>query len=175
MKPPVIIVDYDPDWPRRYGEERVLILETIGEYIASVEHIGSTSVPDLAAKPIIDIMAGLARLDDALHCVEPLSAVGYEYVPEYETQMPDRRYFRKGPERKRTHHLHMVELNGDFWTRHLLFRDYLRAHPEQIRAYADLKRVLAARYGRDREGYTNAKSEFVEGVLRTAIREIDGR
>lgn len=108
-------------------------------------------------------MAGVRRLADADRCVEP-QRLGYEYVPEYEADIPDRRYFRKGPAGARTHHLHMVEYGGDFWERHVLFRDYLRAHPEVARQYEELKRDLADRYGRDREGYTDAKTAFIKGV-----------
>jgi GrpB-like predicted nucleotidyltransferase (UPF0157 family) len=165
MSYPVVIVDYDPEWPARYAAEAARIRETLGDRIVAVEHIGSTAVPGLAAKPIIDLMVGLRRLADAGDCIAPLEGLGYEYVPQYEESMPERRYFHKGPPGSRTHHLHMVEVTSDFWERHLLFRDHLRAHPEETRAYAALKRELAGRHGADREAYTNAKTDFIEAAV----------
>ena len=164
MKAPVVIVEYDPRWPALYEAEASAILGAIGHVIVALEHVGSTSVPGLGAKPIIDILAGVRILADAAQCVEPLRGLGYEYVPEYEAEIPDRRYFRKGPPAGRTHHLHLVEHGGEFWMRHLLFRDYLRAHPEAAQAYDRLKRELAARFGSDRDGYTDAKTEFVRSI-----------
>ncbi|MDH4208951.1 MAG: GrpB family protein, partial [Anaerolineae bacterium] len=90
---------------------------------------------------------------------------GYEYVPEYNEFIPERRYFHKGPPEARTFHLHMVELASEFWERHLLFRDWLRSHPEDAQEYDELKRGLADRFGRDREGYTEAKGPFIEAVV----------
>jgi GrpB-like predicted nucleotidyltransferase (UPF0157 family) len=169
-EPPIIITDYDPSWPTRYELEKSLILGAVGPYAAAVEHIGSTSVPGLAAKPIIDILVGLNDLADAQWCIEPMERTGYEYVPEYEVQLPDRRYFRRPPgeEVVRKYHVHMVEVGGAFWTRHVLFRDYLRAHPEAAAEYADLKRRLAAEYGSDMAGYTDAKTDFIRAVERRA-------
>jgi len=130
----------------------------------AVEHVGSTAVPGLAAKPVIDIVVGVRRLKDAAACAAPLAAIGYECVPEYEAEIPDRRYFRKGPFGGRTHHLHMVEFGGAFWRRHLAFRDWLRTHPEDAARYGALKRELAATHEADREAYTEAKNAFVREV-----------
>ena len=154
-----------------YEAEKALLLPAIGDHAVAIEHIGSTAVPGLAAKPIIDIMVGLGRLEDAPITVEPLRLLGYEYVPEFEAELPDRRYFRKGPISSRTHHLHMVAHGGPFWERQLLFRDYLCAHPETARAYARLKRDLAAMFGDDREGYTYAKTSFIGSMEESARTE----
>jgi len=159
---PVIIVDYDANWPAQYAEEKRLIETAIGPYLVAIEHMGSTSVPGLAAKPIIDIMAGVRSLADAEQCKAPLAAIGYIY--QRDDTIPDRVYFNKGPQAQHRH-LHMAELGGAFWRRHLALRDYLRAHAEMAGAYATLKRRLAARFGNDREGYTEAKTVFVEGVV----------
>ena len=161
---PVVIVDYDPTWPARFEAGRSAILDAIGEYAVATEHMGSTAVPGLAAKPIIDIMVLVRDLGDAPACVPRLASLGYDYVPEFEAEMPERRYFRKGPPSGRTHHLHMYAAGEDHWRRYLLFRDYLRAHPEAARQYADLKRGLAERFGSDREGYTDAKTAFVRAI-----------
>lgn len=168
MSDPVLIVDYNPDWPRMFEVEKARILAAIGDRIAAIEHVGSTAVTGLGAKPIIDIMVGLNRLADARECIAPLEQVGYEYVPQYEVVMPERRYFRKGPPTARTHHVHMVETTSDFWERHLLFRDYLRSHPDVARQYFLLKKELAERYGSDREGYAEAKTAFIRSVEATA-------
>jgi len=170
MSNPVIIADYDPDWPQRYEAERGRILAAIAPWVAQIEHIGSTSVPGLGAKPIIDIMVAVRSLDDAAHCIEPLRALGYQYHPEFEDTLPERRYFNRGPSDDH-YHLHMVELDGGFWQRHLLFRDYLRAHPEAAQEYERLKRALAAQYRDDRSGYTDAKTEFITAIERKARAE----
>ncbi len=133
----ITIVGYDPKWPELYREELCRILHSIVDLIVAIEHIGSTAVPGLAAKPIIDIIAGVRSLEDAPRCIGPLEAMDYEYVPQYEVYIPERRYFRP-----RTHHLHMVEISSEFWRRHLLFRDFLRSHPDVAQEYAELKRTL---------------------------------
>ena len=163
------IVDYDSTWPHQFEEERRRVLAAIGRYVAAVEHVGSTAVPGLAAKPIIDILVGLRSLADATNCIIPLTGLGYEYVPEWEAELPERRYFRRVVPRPRTHHIHMVETTSEFWRRQLLFRDYLRAHPNDARAYETLKRDLASRFdvGRD---YAAAKSVFISAILDKADR-----
>lgn len=174
MGRPVQIVDYDPAWPELFERERALIAEALGDLAAAIEHVGSTAVPGLGAKPILDMMVGLRSLEDGERSVAPLEALGYEYMGEM--GIPGRFYFRKPPghDRLRTHHIHMVELACDFWQRHLLFRDYLRSHPEDARRYHELKARLAARYGADREGYTEAKTEFIRSCEERA-RELLGQ
>lgn len=170
----VVIAEYDPRWPVMYEEEKARILDAIGHRLVAIEHMGSTSVPGLAAKPIIDIMAAIDSLANDQECVIPLLGLGYEYVPEHEDIIPERRYFRKGPQGARTHHLHMVELGSEFWERQLLFRDYLRAHPDEASRYCQLKRELAAQYRNDRASYTDAKGPYITSVLEKvrAAREI---
>ena len=171
MRPPVIIVEYNPQWPALYEEEKAQILSLIGHKVVAIEHIGSTAVPGLGAKPIIDIMVAIHRLANAEECILPLQSAGYEYVPEYEDTLPERRYFRKGPSGARTHHVHMVELTSDFWWRHLLFRDFLRTHPEVAWQYYQLKKELAAKYSSDHLGYTEAKTTFIESIITRALGE----
>lgn len=93
MRPRIEIVDYNPVWPVRFAKEKASLLEAIGDWAMVIEHIGSTAVPGLGAKPIIDIMLGVHRLADARYCIAPLAAIGYEYVPQFEDEMPERRYF----------------------------------------------------------------------------------
>lgn len=167
-KAPIVIVEYDPQWPILFEQEKKAIWAAIGQFVRGIEHMGSTAVPGLPAKPLIDICVGLQDIDDAMKCIEPLKALGYEYVPEYEKVLPDRRYFRKGLPGKRTHHLHMWRINSAGWNRHLLFRDTLRAQPQLAQDYLALKERLAKKYGHDRPAYSDAKSEFVESVLARA-------
>ena len=175
MGAPVVIVDYDPQWSLLYEQERNRILSVISHRIAAIDHVGSTAVPGLGAKPIIDIIVAVHRLTESAECVPPLQSIGYEYVPAFEAFIPERRYFRKGPWYARTHHLHMVELANEFWERHLLFRDHLRAHPDVAHQYQELKKELAARFGSDRDGYTDAKTSFIESAVAQARAIADGR
>ena len=166
---PVVIVPYDPSWPARYEEERVRIVEALGAAMAGVvaiEHAGSTAVPELAAKPVIDIMIGVREFAHGERCIEPMETLGYEYRGE--AGVPGRYYFRKG--NPRSHHVHLVEHGGEFWNGHIAFRDLLRERPDIARRYAALKKELATRYGTDRVGYTDAKTPFIESVLAQARR-----
>jgi GrpB-like predicted nucleotidyltransferase (UPF0157 family) len=172
LKVPVEIVDYDPEWPVLFEKEKNRILSVIGKKVIAVEHVGSTSVPGLGAKPIVDIMVGIRRLSDAQDCIKPLESIGYEYVPEYEASIPERRYFHRGPHIPNKHyHLHMVEHNSDFWTRHLLFRDHLRTHACTASEYCELKKQLAAKHRSNREAYTEAKTSFIESALSKALSQ----
>ena len=166
---PVIVVPYDEAWPSLFFAERTRIEAAIGPWVEEIEHVGSTAVPGLAAKPVIDIMVGVKSLDDSPILVERLVGIGYEYVPEFERILPFRRYFRKMQEGRRTHQIHLVERsNAEWWDRHLLFRDYLRAHPEAAEEYSRLKYDLSLRFGEDRVAYTDAKTDFISEVVRRA-------
>lgn len=165
---PITIAEWTPEWVDEFENEEKQIRDTVGHHISAVEHIGSTAVPDLGAKPIIDIMVGVETLAEAEQCIRPLENLGYEYCPEFEEEMPNRRYFRKTASGRHTHHLHMVEQHGDFWHRHLLFRDYLREHDAVVRQYDELKRELAENHPQDIATYTDAKTEFIEGVVEDA-------
>ena len=167
----IVITGYNPQWPLLYEEEKSRILATIGYHVVAIDHVGSTAVPSLGAKPIIDIMVAVHRLADAESCIVLLSTSGYEYVPLEEAGIPERRYFRKGTPQARTHHLHTVERISEFWERHLLFRDFLRAYPEVVQQYYELKKELTAWCGSDREGYTEAKTSFIESVTARARLE----
>jgi GrpB-like predicted nucleotidyltransferase (UPF0157 family) len=169
---PVLVVPYDEAWPSLFLEEWARIEGAIGPWVEEVAHVGSTAVPGLAAKPIIDIMVGVKSLDDSPVLVEHLVGIGYEYVPEFERVMPLRRYFRKVREGRRTHQIHLVERsNVEWWERHLSFRDHLRAHPETAREYGRLKHHLAERFRADRDAYTDAKTDFISEVVRRATED----
>jgi GrpB-like predicted nucleotidyltransferase (UPF0157 family) len=166
---PIEVVDYDPRWPLRYQRERDRIAAALGEHAVAIEHVGGTAVPGLPAKPVIDIMVGVPDIERAGQAVAGLINLGYQYVPELESQLPERRYFRRGtPE---THHVHMVAVSSDFWEEHLLFRDYLRTHPQAAEEYGKLKRGLASRFRFDRDAYRAGKLPFIDTVVDAARRE----
>ena len=171
---PVVLVPYDPAWPSRFREERDGIGKALGDRAIAIEHVGSTAVPGLLAKPTIDIMVGIRRLSEAPACIAALEPLGYEYRPDVEAEMPERRFFDKGPPGARTHHLHMVEYAGPFWMRHLLFRNFLRAHADRAAAYGALKQELAAKHAADRVAYTDAKGLFIETAVADARKEFAG-
>jgi GrpB-like predicted nucleotidyltransferase (UPF0157 family) len=132
--------------------------------VADIQHIGSTSVPGLAAKPIVDVGVAIEEYPLPETSIQAVVALGYEHVGEY--GIPRRHYFRKG--RPRTHHLHVLEVKSDEWGKHILFRDYMRAHREEALRYEALKRELARVYQHDREAYTEGKTEFVLATLAKA-------
>ncbi len=161
------VVDYDPEWPRRFEGAAARLRAAAPALIVAVEHIGSTAVPGLAAKPIVDLMPAVAagHPADLDRCVAPIVALGYEYIQKYEDEMPYRRFFRLR-RAGRQHNVHLVELGGEFWARHLAFRDILRTHPQVAAQYAALKRSLALRCD-DVGDYTDAKTGFIEATLAT--------
>jgi GrpB-like predicted nucleotidyltransferase (UPF0157 family)/predicted kinase len=158
----VTIVPYDPVWPVRYEEEREKIVAALGDFIMEIHHFGSTAVPDLPAKPIIDIMVAVRQLSDATECIGPLSDLGYAFI-DY-PQNTDRRLFRKG-QPQRTHHVHIVAQGSAALREHLAFRDALRTNTGWRGQYAALKMALADRHRNDRAQYTESKTEFVRSVL----------
>ena len=160
----VIVVDYDPAWPARYEKERVRIARALRHVVVAIEHVGSTAVPGLAAKPIIDIMVGVREQADGERCIQPLEAIGYEYRGEGE--IPGWRHFRRGD--PRSHHLHLVEQHSDFWKGHIRFRDLLREDADVARQYGALKRELAVTFRTQRLDYTEAKTPFIEAAMARA-------
>jgi GrpB-like predicted nucleotidyltransferase (UPF0157 family) len=174
MPQPVLIVPYDPAWPEAFRAERALLAAALGSDRFRFEHIGSTAVPGLGAKPVLDILLGAPALSEIDAAIGRIEALGYVYVPEYEREIPDRRFFRKDMNGLRTHHVHAVETDGDFWRKHLLFRDHLRSHPEAAEAYHRLKRDLARRFRNDRDAYTDGKTQFIREALEAARAERAG-
>ncbi len=172
MTEPVIVEEYNPDWIDRFLHEKGSLLSALGSHIIDLEHIGSTSIFDLAAKPIIDILIGVKTLDDAEKCIPILEKMNYQYVPEFEDILPERRYLRKPPQGEgHDVHLHITTLGSDFWDRQLLFRNYLRIHSDDRDKYSKLKKKLAKKHRNDREAYTNAKEEFILKTLEKARKE----
>lgn len=164
------VVDYDPRWPQMFEEERARLEAAIGNEVEVIEHVGSTAVPGLAAKPIIDMLVGVKAIGAFKSCVRPLAKLGYAYKPWVEGVLPERRYFSKDTDGKRTHHLHMVSTTSSFFRVHRGFRDWLLQHPDDALAYEKLKRELAAKF-ENIEDYTEGKSEFVRSIVERALRE----
>jgi GrpB-like predicted nucleotidyltransferase (UPF0157 family) len=165
------IVDYDTSWPRLFEEERVLLERALhAGSILTIEHAGSTAIPGLPAKPIIDIFVAVRSIEVARAVlVEPIEAMGYVYWAENPDR--ERMFFVKGMPpygTRRTHHIHVLEPANAAWRRVLAFRDYLREHPDEAQRYHGLKRDLAQRYRTDREAYTRAKDSYVLAVVEMA-------
>lgn len=165
MTDEIVVAPYNAVWTARFRIESRLLHVALSDLAPAIEHIGSTSVPGLAAKPIIDMLVGVRSLADFEARADRLAAYGYEYIPEYERALPDRRFFKRVVGGVRTHHVHVVEQYGLYWKRYLKFRDHLRADTRLAVRYAEVKRRLAARYRFDRDAYTNGKTGFVEAVL----------
>ena len=158
----VELSDHDPSWAEHFEAERLQLGPIFAGRAVAIEHIGSTSVPELCAKPIVDILVGLRQPALTEEEIEAMKGLGYQYLGEY--GLPGRLFFRKGD--PRTHNVHVVEHGGEHWERQLLFRDALRSDPEERRSYDAFKRRLAAE-GHSREVYTELKTPF--------IREIEAR
>jgi GrpB-like predicted nucleotidyltransferase (UPF0157 family) len=162
---PILVVDYDPQWPVLFEQEKERIIAALGSYLLTVQHIGSTAVPGLAAKPVIDIGVGIRSLADAPFLISRIEKLAYVYEPTLEQLLPQRRFFWKGTPTVHTYHLHMAEVDDAVLVRPLQFRDYLRKHPDAAVEYGALKKELAKRCGQEMEAYVAGKTGFVENVM----------
>jgi GrpB-like predicted nucleotidyltransferase (UPF0157 family) len=166
MANPVIVLDYDPDWPRLFRSLRRRIGDALGDLAAAIEHVGSTAVPDLAAKPIIDIDVLLASETMLPAAIERLASLGY--IHRGNLGIPEREAFLAPPNAP-PHHLYVCPPCSAEFRRHMAFRDYLRTHPEDAKIYGDLKIALAERFREDRSAYITGKGEFVAELTSRAI------
>jgi GrpB-like predicted nucleotidyltransferase (UPF0157 family) len=172
----VELAPYHPEWVELFELEKRLLTDTFGDTIVAIEHVGSTAIPGMPAKPIIDINIGVESLENARGMKDTFEGLGYEYRPfvpghTFEDLRAQELYV-KGPETKRTHHTHVTRYDSDFWKRSLLFRDYLRIHPDRAQEYAELKTRLAQDHADDREGYSQHKSQFILQTLETARAQL---
>lgn len=158
--PEIVVCDYDPSWPLRYAEEVARLSPGLKRLRPQFHHIGSTAVPGLAAKPLIDIMMSVNHLQDAAVYAPLLEPLNYQ---QFAVDDGDRLLFVKGS--PRTHHIHITAADGWHYWRFLLFRDYLRSNPEAARSYEALKRSSAALHAHDREQYTCSKTEFITSTV----------
>lgn len=159
---PVHIVEYDPSWPEQFAAERARIEPALTPWLATgLEHVGSTAVPGLAAKPIIDLLGGMRDLARARDAIPVLAGLGYEHTMSARWA----HWFVRRSGGRRTHHLMLIAADGARWSAHLAFRDHLRGHPAAAAEYAALKRELAERFGDDREAFTRAKGRYIAQVV----------
>ena len=164
------IVPYQHGWRDLFEREADLLHSALGKKALCIEHIGSTAIPGIPAKPIIDIMVAVVSLAEAAYLIPVLESLGYEYKPH--DTIPERIYFAKesSPEH-RTHHLNLTALGSGFWTSQLAFRDYLRAHDEIAAEYGELKKRIDEQHAQTHQLNREAKSEFVARVLELAEKE----
>ncbi|MFW9902963.1 MAG: GrpB family protein [Candidatus Thorarchaeota archaeon] len=152
---------YSKKWKQVYLNEKQQLEVAIGDHILEIQHIGSTSIPNMIAKPIIDIAVAVHDFKEAFKCVEPLENLEYEYKGEF--GIPNRHFFVKG--NPRIFHLHMLEISSQEWKNHIDFRDFLTHNPDKAKQYVELKKMLARRFSTDRDAYTEAKASFIENIL----------
>jgi GrpB-like predicted nucleotidyltransferase (UPF0157 family) len=165
----VVVSSYCSAWPEISEAVRRELLGVFAPLEVGIEHIGSTAVPGLAAKPVIDVLVGAASLADIEARIGGLEAVGYSYVSKYEAALPLRRYFVKAPAEGLRIHVHGVERGARLWREHLAFRDALRADEELRARYQELKLRLAREFADDKTAYTEAKGPFIEAAVRRAV------
>jgi len=160
----VKVVNYDPIWPKEYEKEKQLLVTALSDNIQAIEHIGSTAVPELSAKPIIDILIGVSSFEKLPVFIDLLQKLGYEYMPD--RMFNDRKFFPKGSQECRTHHISVVTFKDrEQWIKPLAFRDYLRTHERERNEYGQLKAELAKKYADDRYTYTKQKEEFIQSII----------
>jgi GrpB-like predicted nucleotidyltransferase (UPF0157 family) len=165
------VVPYDESWPRVFEKERIILERLLARWLVGpVEHVGSTAVPGLAAKPVIDIMAGVQDLEESRPAIPTLSTRGYVYTP---FQAEEKHWFYKPstvPSTAfHTHHLYLVPFGNRHWHERLAFRDFLRRDSITAREYAELKQWLAEQFEFDRKAYTEAKKPFIQRILKLAL------
>ncbi len=168
----VKVVPYTYQWRTEYVKESGLLKSVIGQYVLDIQHVGSTSIEGLDAKPIIDIAVAVESLDKVNYFKGALEQIGYEYKGN--AGIEGRIMFAKGSEDLRTHYLHVEVIHGPIWENHIYFRDYLRLHKEYIKEYSDLKKALAIKFQEDRGSYTKEKDKFITFILEKAKREFSG-
>lgn len=157
------IVPYDPAWPKRFAVEEEMLDQAIREWVTGgVHHVGSTAVAGLAAKPVVDILVGVADLTSSRECFDRLAELNYQYAPYRVEEM---HWFCKPDPAHRTHHLHLVPTGSARYLSELAFRDALRRRPDLATEYAHFKRRLAVEHRDDREAYTQAKQDFIVKAL----------
>lgn len=170
---PVIVSPYSAEWPNSFRAVREELRRVFAPTMVAVEHIGSTAVPWLAAKPVIDVLLGAHSLTDLKSKINSLSELGYSYVPKYERELPMRRYFTKSSATSLRVHVHGVEVGSRLWREHLAFRDALRADSNLRAQYQSLKFDLARQFANDKSAYTDAKGPFIRSILTSVLERSD--
>ncbi len=155
---------YNPVWHEIFEEEKLALRQILGDKFIAAEHVGSTAIPGIKAKPILDLMIAIRNLDDWEWIQEPLTRLGYEFRRDSREEQ-GHILFVKGPEENRTHYLKVAELDSDFWAEHVLFRDYLLRNPKYIAEYQSIKEQLLDEHKGNREPYTKGKEKFIRKIL----------
>ena len=169
----IVVTPYNPDWPGLYQREASLLRTLPDDQVISVHHIGSTAIPGMKAKPIVDVLIVVKRIDQVDAYNPVMQADGY--TPKGENGIPGRRYFRKGSHERRTVHAHAFQRGDPEIARHLAFRDHMIAHPEDAEAYGRLKEALVERHGGDVDRYVAGKDAFIREIDRRASVWRDAR
>lgn len=183
------LVPYNTEWKTKFEQEKKILFELLKKFDPVIEHIGSTAVEGLGAKPVVDIQIGMRKYEDLDLMIEKMIEAGYVYYKKYEDVLPGRRYFVKAAnpdndilpkvlytyndnfdrkEHPHLFHIHSVELDSDWWRRHIVFRDYLRSNDEARDEYYKLKIELAGKDWEDKNDYTDAKTKFVKSIEKLA-------
>ena len=164
----VEVVPHNPTWHGKFDDESKYVALTLGENVVAIHHIGSTAIPHIYAKPIIDLLVEVENITKVDDCSLGMEALGYEVMGEF--GIPGRRYFRKDNETgTRTHHVHTFTARSPEVEQHLAFRDYMIAHPEDAQKYSELKRKLAKQYANDIIGYMDGKDGFIKEMQKKAL------
>ena len=158
----VTLIQHKEEWSKIFNKDKNIILQILRNSVADIQHVGSTAIPGISAKPIIDILVGLKHISEAERFISEFEEKSYEFRPNASTQ--DRLLFIKGGENFRTHHIHVVQYDTNEWNRMIRFRDYLRENPNVAMEYKNLKEELAVKFPNNREEYTKGKESFVKKI-----------
>jgi GrpB-like predicted nucleotidyltransferase (UPF0157 family) len=158
----VILVPHHKKWKNLFEKEKRMLEKQIGHLVVEIQHIGSTAIPPILAKPILDIGIGIHKLSNAKSVVKAMKKMGYTHVSK--SRHHYEYLFVKGPESKRTHHIHLLRYKGKVWNKMISFRDYLQQHPSVAKQYERLKVRLAKKFQHQRPAYTKAKRSFVDHI-----------
>jgi len=160
----VQLAPYDPEWATYFNTEADQIKTLLGKKLLGIEHIGSTSIPGMDAKPILDLMVAVNSIDDYAEYIEQLQKLGYSFRQDNRNEQ-EHILFVKGPEEKRTHYLKLTTPDSNFWREHVLFRDYLIHHPNRAEEYRLLKHDLLNKFANERSKYTEDKADFIKETI----------
>lgn len=164
----VTIYPYDPTWVMEYEKEEKILKKHLNGLDVKIEHVGSTSIPGLSAKPIIDIAIGVKTEDELFEVAKRLEKVGYDILNSYEDK--GEILARKGDFECRTHYIHIQMLGSEYWNEFIYFKRYLLDHPESVKEYQKLKEELSVKYADERKKYTASKKEFISEILEKAYK-----
>jgi len=165
----VVLEEYNLDWINEFNKEKEILESVLGDFVLEIEHVGSTAIKGLKAKPIIDIL----MLIDSFNNIDKVEEIlkNYNYTNMGMQGISDRYFFAKGSDDNRTHYLHIVDTKGNTFYNQILFRDYLNKYPIYVKKYCDLKQELAEKYYDERKKYTDGKAKFISEVIMLAKEE----